>query len=76
MFKVTILNPKRVLFEDHAKSVFLCGDTGEFEILAYHNPLISLLKEGDIIIDFDKRLPIKGGIVKFYANELVAMVDG
>ncbi len=33
--KVTVLNPKHVLFEGEAASVFLPGDLAEFELLDY-----------------------------------------
>lgn len=75
MFDVVILNPRRILFKDRVSSAFLPGDNGEFEILPYHCPIISLLKEGNIIFDAKKRLHIRGGIVKFHRNELVALVE-
>ena len=75
MFKVTILNPKWTIFEGEAKSVFLPGEAGEFEVLDYHKPIISLLKAGEIIVDWEKSIPISKGIVKMYDNELVALVE-
>lgn len=74
MFNVIILNPKHELFEGKVKSVVLPGDRGEFEILDFHRAVISLLKEGNIIID-GKYLPIKRGVAKFYKDELVALVE-
>jgi F-type H+-transporting ATPase subunit epsilon len=74
MFNVTILNPKHELYEGRAKSVILPGDRGEFEILDFHRPVISLLKEGSIIID-GKYLAIKRGVAKFHKGELVALVE-
>jgi F-type H+-transporting ATPase subunit epsilon len=74
MFKVTILNPKHELFEGKAKSVILPGDRGEFEILDFHSPVISLLKEGNVIID-GKYLAIKRGVANFHKGELVALVE-
>jgi len=73
--KVTILNPKRTIYEGEAWSVFLPGDTGEFEVLARHKPIMSLLKEGRIVIDQSKYLAVKSGIVKLYNDELVALVE-
>ena len=74
MFNVTILNPKHELFEGKAKSVILPGDRGEFEILDFHKPIISFLKEGNVIID-GKYLAIKRGVVNFYNAKLVALVE-
>ena len=75
MFKVTILNPKRTIYAGQAKSVFLAGDKGEFEVLAFHKPVISLLRKGEIIIDWKKSIAISNGIAKMYNNELVALVE-
>jgi len=61
MFKVLILSSKRVLYEQEAWSVFVCGDLGEFEVLENHKPIISLLRQGDIVIDGEKSIPIKKG---------------
>lgn len=74
-FDVTVLNPKRLLFEGKAESVFLKGDMGEFELLAYHSPLISVLKEGSIIIDWRWGIPIKKGLARFLQNSLIVLVE-
>jgi F-type H+-transporting ATPase subunit epsilon len=74
MFKITVLNPKHELFEGEAKSVILPGDRGEFEILDFHKSVISLLKEGNVIID-GKYLAIKRGVAKFHEGELIALVE-
>ena len=72
---VKILDPQRVLFEGEAKSVFLPGDHGEFELLDYHAPLISLLRAGQVTIDWETTIPIKKGIAKFDDNECVVLVE-
>lgn len=73
--KLLILNPKRVIFEGEAKSVFLPGDMAEFEILDYHAPIISLLVPGNVIVDGKQKIPIKRGMVKFDNNECVVLVE-
>lgn len=75
MFHVTILNPKHVVFEGDAESVFLPGDQGEFEILTYHVPIMSLLKPGEVVVDWKTRIPIKNGMVKFDHNGCVILVE-
>lgn len=75
MFTVIILNPKKVLFEGEAKSVFLQGDQGEFEVLPYHSPVISVLRKGHIIVDGHKHVSVKKGLARFYNNELVILVE-
>ena len=75
MFKVKILNPKRTIYEGEAWSVFFPGDLTEFEVLELHKPIISLLRQGDIVIDWNKHISISKGIMNMYKNELVALVE-
>jgi F-type H+-transporting ATPase subunit epsilon len=74
-FSLKILNPKHVVFEGKVSSVFLPGDAGEFEILAYHVPIVSLLKEGDIVVDWKSRIPIKKGMIRFLNEECVILLE-
>ncbi|MEI7881047.1 MAG: hypothetical protein WCI95_09255 [bacterium] len=74
-FALKILNPKHVVFEGQASSVFLPGDAGEFELLAYHVPIVSLLKEGHIVVDWKSRIPIKKGMVRFMDDECVILLE-
>jgi F-type H+-transporting ATPase subunit epsilon len=73
--KVKILNPKHVVYDGEATSVFAPGDRGEFEILPYHAPIISLLKPGAVIIDWKKRVPVTRGIIRFDNEECIALVE-
>ena len=75
MFHVTILNPKHVIFDGEAESVFLPGDQGEFEILTHHAPIVSLLEPGEVKIDWKKSIPIKNGMVRFDHNECIILVE-
>lgn len=75
MFNVLILNPKHTLYEGRAWSVSLPGEQGVFELLDYHTNIITLLKEGEIAIDWKVYLPIRKGLAKFYDNELVVLVE-
>jgi F-type H+-transporting ATPase subunit epsilon len=73
--KITILNPKSVVYEGEATSVFLTGDEAEFELLDYHAPIVSLLRPGFVTLDWAKRIPIKKGMVKFENNDCVILVE-
>ncbi len=73
--KVTVLSPKQTVYEGEAESVFLPGDLAEFEILDYHAPIVSLLRAGNVVVDWDKRIPIRRGMVKFDRNECVILVE-
>ena len=74
-FTLKILNPKHVVFEGDVTSVFLPGDMAEFELLAFHAPIVSMLKEGHVVIDWKRRIPITKGMVRFYGNECVILVE-
>lgn len=74
-FGVKILNPKHVVFQGPVESLFLPGDAGEFELLAYHAPIVSLLKEGEIVVDWKDRIPIKKGMVRFDGGECVILLE-
>ncbi len=73
-FRCVILSAKRLVFEGEVNSLFVTGDRGEYELLAYHYPLIGVVK-GDIVIDWTKRLPVRGGVVRFFANECNIIVE-
>ena len=73
-FRCVILSAKRLVFEAEINSLFISGDRGEYELLAYHYPLIGIIK-GDIVINWDRRLPVKGGVVRFFANECTIMIE-
>ena len=73
--RVKVLNPKHVLFEGTASSVFLPGDLAEFELLEHHAPIISLLNRGDVVVDWERRIAIKKGMVNFDRNECVVLVE-
>ncbi len=73
--KLTILNPKHVVYDGQAESVFLPGDRGEFEILDYHAPIVSLLRAGQVVIDWKTAVPVKKGMVRFDDNECMIIVE-
>lgn len=72
---VKVLNPKHVIYEGEATHVFLPGDLAEFEIMPYHAPIVSLVKAGDVVIDWKVRIPIRRGMVKYYNNECTVLVE-
>ncbi len=74
-FRCIILSPKHLIYENEVTSVFFHGDQGEYELLAYHYPLIGILAQGDVVIDLNKRISVKSGIVRFYANECTVLIE-
>ena len=74
-FKCIILSPHSLIYENEVQSVFLTGDRGEYELLAYHYPLLGVLKKSDVIINWNEKVSINGGVVRFFANECLIMVE-
>ena len=75
MFNITVITPNKVLFEGEAWSVFLPGLTGEFEVMELHRDIVSLLREGKIIVNWDTEIPVKAGAVRMSGDELAAIVE-
>lgn len=74
-FKCTVLSPNNLIFEREVQSLFLTGDRGEFELLAYHYPLLAVLVRSKIVVDWNEEISINGGIVRFFANECTIIVE-
>lgn len=74
-FRCVVMSPRKLVFERDVQSIFLTGDKGEYELLAYHYPLLGVIKKSDIVIDWKERIPVEGGVVKFFANECIIMVE-
>jgi len=74
-FRCVIISPKNLIFENEVNSLFITGDRTEYEILAYHYPLIGLVQQGDIVIDWKVRVPVRSGILRFFANECTILVE-
>lgn len=74
MFKVSIFDQGRKLYENLVSQVSLPGAQGEFAVLDFHAPMIGLLKAGRIVVD-GKHLPIRRGIAMVQRNELLVLVE-
>ena len=78
-FPLRVFAIDREIFVGDAKSLTVPSVNGQLQILADHTPLISLLKEGEIIIESSdgtiQKLPIAGGTVEVTDKEVVALVN-
>lgn len=74
-FKLTVMTPDMLVYENEVESVFLTGDQGEYELMPYHYPVLGILKEGNIIIDWKESIPIRSGIIRFFANDCIILVE-
>ena len=74
-FKLSIMTPEALLYQNEVESVFFSGDTGEYELLPYHYPVLGILNEGAIVINWKETVTVKFGLVKFFANDCVVLVE-
>ena len=73
--KVSILEAQRVIMEKDAGKVVLPASDGELCVLNFHQPFVSCLKKGRIVIDNTLTLPIIAGVARMRANALTVMVE-
>ncbi len=74
-FKLSVMTPEALLYQNKVESVFLSGDQGEYELLPYHYPVLGILKAGNIIINWREAVPIKFGLIRFFANDCIILVE-
>jgi len=74
-FKLSIMTPEALLYQNEVESVFLTGDQGEYELLPYHYPVLGILKQGNVIVNWREAVPIKFGLLKFFANDCIVLVE-
>ena len=74
-FKLAIMTPEALLYQNEVESVFFSGDKGEYELLPYHYPVLGILAQGNIIVNWREYVPVKFGLVKFFANDCVVLVE-
>ncbi len=75
MLDLTVISPKRVIFNDAVTNLFLDGPSVEYEILSYHVHFMGILRAGKIIINNKLGIAIKKGVVQFYENKCVILVE-
>ncbi len=74
-FHLKMLGPEKTVFEGTVESVFVQGDSTEFELLSCHYPVMCTLDNGKIVLDKKKHIHIKSGIIKFSENECIILTD-
>ena len=78
--KLEILTPNGQIFDGEAVSVTLPGEEGEFDILAHHSSLSTLLEAG--VIDIEKEdksvesILINWGVVNVDEEKAIVLVEG
>jgi F-type H+-transporting ATPase subunit epsilon len=76
-FKLTVSKVDKLLFKGEATSVTLPGERGELTILAHHEPLITLLKKGIIIVreqEGIQEFPVEKGMCETSNGQVTILV--
>ncbi len=74
-FPLRILSLRGIVFEEEVESVYIFGADGEFELLAYHFPLLAEIPEGEIQIAHHDPVPIKVGVIMFKDNKCTVICE-
>ena len=74
--KISILNPKGIVFEGSAQSVIAPSSDGLIGILPNHAPLLTKLGEGELKLKAngkEEAYPILGGVMEVVNNEITIL---
>ena len=76
---VTVISPEATLYSGTAGAVFLPGSVAPFEVLPGHAPIISTLRDGDVVVrdagGEEHRFAIAAGGVKVSHDKLTACIE-
>jgi F-type H+-transporting ATPase subunit epsilon len=74
MMDVVIFSPEKQIFQGKASSLIFPGESGVFEVLSYHKPILSRLIGGNIFVD-EKSFAIRCGIVGVNHNKATVVIE-
>jgi F-type H+-transporting ATPase subunit epsilon len=74
-----IITPEKKIFEGDVTIVTFPGSDGSFQVMNDHAPLVSLLKDGQVIYktkEATEEIAITGGVVEVLKNRVIVLADG
>ncbi len=74
-----IITPEKKIFEGDVTIVTFPGADGSFQVMNDHAPLVSLLKDGQVIYkskESIEQVTITGGVVEVLKNKVIVLADG
>jgi F-type H+-transporting ATPase subunit epsilon len=74
-----IITPEKKVFEGDVTIVTFPGADGSFQVMNDHAPLVSLLKDGQVIYkskESTEQVTITGGVVEVLKNKVIVLADG
>ncbi len=77
-FQLVIASVGETRFSGEALSVNLPGESGEMTILPHHEPIVTTLKHGTIIVRDSmgelKKFPVESGVLEVSGNRAVILL--
>jgi F0F1-type ATP synthase epsilon subunit len=74
MFEIVMISPEEIIYQGKAESAIFPGESGVFETLSYHRPVVSRLVGGSVFID-NREYPIRRGLMGFSNNKATVIVE-
>ncbi|MBT4850029.1 ATP synthase F1 subunit epsilon [Candidatus Parcubacteria bacterium] len=78
-FKLKIVTPEKVLFEDEVLQASISTTMGQITVLPNHIPLVSQLAPGEVLVRFngtdESLMAVSGGIVEILPDQMVILAD-
>lgn len=77
-FRLQIVTKQRTVFDQNVTSLTMPGEEGFFGVLAYHAPIISVLKEGNVKMRRglnEEEFHITGGFFEMERNVATLLAD-
>ena len=78
-FRLQIVTPTRIAYQDEAVSVSVPGALGGFQVLYNHAPLLSALEIGELKVKkadgTELHFATSGGFLEVKSNEVVVLAD-
>ena len=76
-FQLVVSSVGETYFDGQAISATFPGSAGEMTVLAHHEPLITTLKEGTVIVRTEggvKEFPVRNGVLECSNNRAVVLL--
>ncbi len=77
-FYLSLTTQEKNIYDGEVTSIILPGSEGYFGVLAYHAPLISVLKEGKVTLTRDNKTTefnISGGFFEIKDNKAIILAE-
>ncbi len=74
-FRLQIVSLQKMIFDADVDHVHLFGDEGEYDLLAFHYPLMGALPEGEVQIRGHDSIWIRSGVILFRDNRCTIICE-